>query len=127
MGNPHAVVLVDAGDLSPPPAAEPAGAYLSPTASPPSSSTVLGLGHLALRVHERGVGETAPAALVPAPAVAAHRRRAGRTETADYRVDLPGGYLHVSVAVDGAMALTGSAVITTVGTIRLSHAGDTTS
>ncbi|MER5908856.1 hypothetical protein ABT150_54475 [Streptomyces mirabilis] len=49
-----------------------------------------------------------------------------RTGTADYRVDLPGGYMHVSVAADGAMALTGPAVITAVSTIRLSRAGDTT-
>ncbi|MGW4750477.1 diaminopimelate epimerase [Streptomyces sp. NPDC004290] len=129
MGNPHAVVLVndlaDAGDLTAPPAAEPASAY--PYGVTTEFVTVLGPGHLALRVHERGVGETRACGTGACAAVAAHRRHAGHTGTADYRVDLPGGCLHVSVAADGTMALTGPAVITTMGTIRLARAGNTTS
>ncbi|EST17934.1 diaminopimelate epimerase [Streptomyces roseochromogenus] len=127
VGNPHAVVFVDAladaGDLSIPPAVEPAGAY--PFGVTIEVAVVLGTDHLALRVHERGVGETRACGTGACAAVAAHRHHTGQSDAADYRVDLPGGTLHVSVAADGAMTLTGPAVITTVGTIRLPHAGET--
>ncbi|WP_460073998.1 diaminopimelate epimerase [Streptomyces sp. YKOK-I1] len=127
IGNPHAVVFVDdladAGDLSIPPAVEPAGAY--PFGVTAEFAAVLGADHLALRVHERGVGETRACGTGACAAVAAHRRNTGQTGAADYRVDLPGGTLHISVTADGAMTLTGPAVITTVGTIRLARAWDT--
>ncbi|MCL7382169.1 diaminopimelate epimerase [Streptomyces sp. 35G-GA-8] len=121
VGNPHAVVLIDdladAGDLTTPPAVEPASAY--PYGVTTEFVTALGPDHLALRVHERGVGETRACGTGACAAVAAHRLHTGRTGAADYRVDLPGGILHVSVSADGAMALTGPAVITAQGTIRL--------
>ena len=88
MGNPHAVVFVDdlaeAGDLL-----EPAGrrAGRSPTASTSSSSVRVGDRHLAMRVHERGVGETrscgtgACAVMVGRAARRDGGRRPGRTSS----------------------------------------------
>ncbi|MEU9413708.1 hypothetical protein AB0E08_49630 [Streptomyces sp. NPDC048281] len=71
--NPHAVVFVDdladAGDLSIPPASEPAGAY--PHGVTTELAAGLGAGHLALRVHKRGVGETLACGTGAAPARAA--------------------------------------------------------
>ncbi|MEV7981819.1 hypothetical protein [Streptomyces sp. NPDC086519] len=129
VGNPHAVVFVDdladAGDLSIPPAVEAAGAF--PLGVTTEVAAVRGAHHLELRVHERGVGETRACGTGACAAVAAHRRHTGQTDVADYRVDLPGGILHVSVAADGAMSLTGPAVITTVGVLRPALDRDTVS
>ncbi|MFE4577433.1 diaminopimelate epimerase [Streptomyces chartreusis] len=123
VGNPHAVVFVDdladAGDLSIAPTVEPAGAY--PFGVTIEFAAVRGADHLALRVHERGVGETRACGTGACAAVAAHRRHTGQTDPADYRVDLPGGTLYVSVTADGAMTLTGPAIITTMGVIRLAR------
>ncbi|GHF24550.1 diaminopimelate epimerase [Streptomyces mashuensis] len=121
MGNPHAVVFVDdladAGTLHVPPTTEPADAY--PHGFTTEFVAVRGPGHLALRVHERGVGETRACGTGACAAVAAHRRRAHDTRAADYRVDLLGGRLHVAVAGDGTMTLAGPAVITAHGVIGL--------
>ncbi|MFL4909400.1 diaminopimelate epimerase [Streptomyces sp. MMS24-I2-30] len=127
MGNPHAVAFVDGltdvGDLDTPPSVEPASAY--PHGVTTEFAAVLGPHHLTLRVHERGVGETRACGTGACAAVAAHRRRTDQTEAAGYRVDLPGGTLDVSVTADGTMALTGPAVITALGTIRLPRTGET--
>ena len=60
MGNPHAVAFVDdldhAGDLLDAPGVTPAPP--TPTASTSSSSSTAAPRHVALRVHERGAGET---------------------------------------------------------------------
>ncbi|MGA5128190.1 diaminopimelate epimerase [Streptomyces olivoreticuli] len=121
MGNPHAVVFVDdlahAGDLRATPTVEPADAY-------PLGVTVefvvdRGPGHLALRVHERGVGETQACGTGACAAVAAAMRRAARPAPAHYIVDAPGGRLSVEVLPDGAMKLTGPAAIVAQGTTGL--------
>ncbi|MFC5148914.1 diaminopimelate epimerase [Streptomyces aureoversilis] len=121
MGNPHAVVFVndpaDAGDLRTPPTAEPADTY--PHGFTTEFVAVRGPGHLALRVHERGVGETRACGTGACAAVAAHRRRTGQTGAADYHVDLLGGRLHIAVLPDGDMELTGPAVITAQGALHL--------
>ncbi|MFI5621312.1 diaminopimelate epimerase [Streptomyces sp. NPDC051567] len=128
VGNPHAVVLVDdlahAGDLLVAPTVTPASAY-------PLGVTVefvrdLGFArspgshHLALRVHERGVGETPSCGTGACAAVAAVRHRDPRPAgPARYTVDAPGGRLRVDVAADGSMTLTGPARIVARGTLRL--------
>ncbi|MGW1074951.1 diaminopimelate epimerase [Streptomyces sp. NPDC002537] len=121
MGNPHAVVFVDdleeAGDLRTAPVVEPAAAY-------PFGVTVefvvdRGPGRLALRVHERGVGETRACGTGACAAVAAAMARAARAVPARYVVDVPGGRLSVDVRPDGAMELTGPAVITARGTVDM--------
>ncbi|OCC09081.1 diaminopimelate epimerase [Streptomyces sp. PTY087I2] len=117
MGNPHAVAFVPdlaaLGDLRSAPRVEPAGAY-------PHGVTVEfvvshGAGHLQLRVHERGVGETPACGTGACAAVAAYRAVEGGSGPGRYRVDSPGGSLGVAVRSDGTMELAGSAVIVAHG------------
>ncbi|MBT2446038.1 diaminopimelate epimerase [Streptomyces sp. ISL-43] len=125
MGNPHAVAFVDnldhAGTLATAPVVSPASAY-------PYGVTVefvrdLGSRHLALRVHERGVGETPSCGTGACAAVAAALPRTpGPRGPVRYAVDAPGGRLMVDVAADGNMTLTGPAYLTAQGTVRLHSA-----
>ncbi|MFE9769420.1 diaminopimelate epimerase [Streptomyces sp. NPDC005808] len=122
MGNPHAVAFVDdlshPGTLTSPPVVHPAGAY-------PHGVTVefvvrRGPNDLALRVHERGVGETRACGTGACAAVAAALQASPATAT--YTVDMPGGRLCVDVLADGSMQLTGPAAIVAHGTVRLQGA-----
>jgi diaminopimelate epimerase len=112
MCNPHAVVVLD--DL-----AEAGLLYEEPTYDPavyPDGVNIefvvrRGPHHIAMRVHERGVGETrscgtgsCAAAIATAPA------GPGR-----WRVDVPGGRLGVSRDEAGRVFLTGPAVIVARG------------
>ncbi len=121
MGNPHAVVFVDdladAGPLTEAPVTEPAfpdGANVEFVAD-------RGSGHIALRVHERGVGETRSCGTGACAAmVAAARRdaRDGDEGARTYVVDVPGGRLTVTRAADGSVELTGPAVLVARGTLE---------
>lgn len=122
IGNPHAVVLVDDDatlsglDLTHPPEHDvslfPGGVNVEAVAR-------RGERHVAMRVHERGSGETrscgtgAGAVLV----AAASADRAPRPAT--YRVDVPGGTLSLTWTVDDHVLLTGPAVIVARGTTAL--------
>ncbi|MEU2516100.1 hypothetical protein [Streptomyces syringium] len=127
MGNPHAVVIVDdlahAGDLRTPPAVTPANAY--PHGVTVTFAAIRSARHLHLRVHERGVGETRACGTGACAAVAALLHVGGRGGAGDgrYTADVPGGRLHIAVAADGAMALTGPAAIVAQGTVNLTPAG----
>lgn len=112
LGNPHAVVVladpVDGLDLSVPPVVE-SGAF--PAGVNVELVNVLAPGRLAMRVIERGVGETrscgtgaCAAALVAGP---------GRR----WLVDLPGGRLEVGWSGD-RMLLSGPAVLVADGVLR---------
>ena len=106
VGNPHTVVLLPAGqrladvDLTEPP-------RVAPT---PAEGTnvefvqVLGPGHLAMRVHERGVGETRSCGTGAVAAAAAVRWWHGPDpDPTEWIVDVPGGRLTVRfTAADGA-------------------------
>ncbi|MDO0912846.1 diaminopimelate epimerase [Streptomyces sp. DT2A-34] len=124
MGNPHAVVLIDdlahVGDLREAPAVTPPTEY--PAGVTVEFVTVRGPRHLALRVHERGVGETRACGTGACAAVAALRHRRRQTGAAVYTIDVPGGRLHVAVRADGSMELNGPAVIVARGTVDLVHA-----
>ena len=124
MGNPHAVAFVD--DLS------DAGALLdAPTHDEelfPQGVNVEfvvreGERHVAMRVHERGSGETrscgtgACAAMVAA-ALADGADRPGGDDLA-YRVDVPGGTLTVTWTADDRVLLTGPAVVVARGATSL--------
>ena len=97
MGNPHAVAFVD--DLADAGAAARASDATTPrstpTASTSSSSSATGRRHVAMRVHERGSGETRSCGTgACAVLVAAATRRPGRSHRehdVTYRVDVPGG------------------------------------
>ncbi|MGW1591945.1 diaminopimelate epimerase [Streptomyces sp. NPDC002386] len=124
MGNPHAVAFVDdlahAGDLYSPPPFAPATAY--PTGVNVEFVVDRGPGHVAMRVHERGSGETRSCGTgACAVAVAAARRDGAdpaRTGTpATYTVDVPGGRLVITERPDGEIEMTGPAVIVAEGEI----------
>lgn len=120
MGNPHAVVFVDdldhVGDLRTAPTVEPATAY--PDGVTVEFVAVRGQGRLALRVHERGVGETRACGTGACAAVAAALHSGRTSATGHYIADLPGGRLHIAVLPDGAMELTGPAKIPAQGTVH---------
>ena len=117
MGNPHAVAVVDslseAGSLRDAPDVEesdfPAGVNVE--------FVVLRGNHdLAMRVFERGVGETASCgsgACAAAAAVAAHD---GGPRPTTYMVGVPGGELSVTLHADGEVHLKGPAVLVAEGT-----------
>lgn len=75
--------------------------------------------HLALRVHERGVGETSACGTGACAAVTALRQRERHAGAGTYTVDVPGGRLHVTVHDDGTMILGGPAVIVADGMVWL--------
>ena len=118
VGNPHAVTFVDdltdAGDLRQPPVVEPAlaqGVNVEFVAD-------RGERHIAMRVHERGVGETRSCGTGACAAMVAAARRAGEAGPTSYAVDVPGGELTVTRREDGHLELTGAAVLVAEGTLR---------
>jgi diaminopimelate epimerase len=124
MGNPHAVAFVDdlehAGDLFTPPPFAPASAY--PDGVNVEFVVDRGPRHVALRVHERGSGETRSCGTgACAVAVATARRDAADPAVtgtpATYTVDVPGGRLVITEHPDGEIEMTGPAVIVAEGEI----------
>jgi diaminopimelate epimerase len=119
MGNPHAVVFVDdladAGPLDVAPVTEPA------FASGVNVEFVVARGprHIAMRVHERGVGETRSCGTGACAAMVAAARRDGAVDESatSYVVDVPGGRLVVAGRPDGHVELTGPAVLVASGTV----------
>ncbi len=117
MGNPHVVIEVD--DVAHAPVALALQLQTNTTAFPDGCNVgfvqVLARDHLALRVVERGVGETLACG---SGACAAHAwlRRAGRVE-ARTRIDLPGGTLTVAWSgTDEPVRLGGPATFVFEGT-----------
>ncbi|BCL23428.1 diaminopimelate epimerase [Streptomyces tuirus] len=124
MGNPHAVAFVDdlshAGDLLSPPPFSPAAAY--PDGVNVEFVVDRGPGHVALRVHERGSGETRSCGTGACAVAVAAARRDGADPTATgtpatYTVDVPGGTLVITERPDGEIEMTGPAVIVAEGEI----------
>ena len=116
-GNAHAVVFVDtldeAGDLRRQPVVEPA----FPTGVNIEFVARLGDGHIAMRVHERGVGETRSCGTGVVAAAVAAAARDGVAGPSTYVVDVPGGRLSVTRRDDGHMELTGPAVLVAAGEV----------
>lgn len=124
MGNPHAVAFVDdlahAGDLFTPPPFRPATAY--PDGVNVEFVADRGPRHVAMRVHERGVGETRSCGTGACAVAVATARRDGADPAvtgipATYTVDVPGGRLVITERPDGAIEMTGPAVILAEGEI----------
>ncbi|MFI2351126.1 diaminopimelate epimerase [Streptomyces sp. NPDC019443] len=124
MGNPHAVAFVEdldhAGNLFSVPPFTPASVY--PDGVNVEFVVDRGERHVAVRVHERGSGETRSCGTgACAVAVAAARRDgADPSETGapvTYTVDLPGGRLVITERPDGEIEMTGPAVIVAEGHI----------
>ncbi|MFF9287409.1 diaminopimelate epimerase [Streptomyces griseosporeus] len=124
MGNPHAVAFVDdlahAGTLYDAPPFSPASVY--PDGVNVEFVVDRGPAHVAMRVHERGSGETRSCGTgACAVAVAAARRDgvdpAATGTPATYTVDVPGGRLVITERPDGEIEMTGPAVIVAEGEI----------
>ncbi len=120
MGNPHAVTFVgsldEAGSLVEAPGFD-AAAY--PDGVNVEFVVRRGAHHVAMRVHERGSGETrscgtGACAVMVAAALADDAPR-GTT----YRVDLPGGSLDITWTDDDRILMTGPAVLVASGTTDL--------
>ena len=124
MGNPHAVAFVDdlahAGNLFTAPSFGPASAY--PDGVNVEFVVDRGPRHVAMRVHERGSGETRSCGTgACAVAVAAARRDAADPAVTGtpvtYTVDVPGGTLVITEHPDGEIEMAGPAVIVAEGEI----------
>ncbi|MFF9211962.1 MULTISPECIES: diaminopimelate epimerase [unclassified Streptomyces] len=124
MGNPHAVAFVDdladAGTLFTPPPFSPASAY--PDGVNVEFVVHRGERHVAMRVHERGSGETRSCGTgACAVAVATARRDGADPATTGapvtYTVDVLGGRLVITERPDGEIEMTGPAVIVAEGEI----------
>ncbi|RZU35111.1 diaminopimelate epimerase [Streptomyces sp. BK022] len=122
MGNPHAVAFVDdlahAGDLYTAPQVGPAGAY--PDGVNVEFVVDRAPGHVAMRVHERGSGETRSCGTGACAVAVAAARRDGADPAvtgtpATYTVDVPGGRLVITERPDGEIEMTGPAVIVAEG------------
>jgi len=124
MGNPHAVAFVDdladAGPLLEPPVHDPA---IYPHGVNVEFVVRRGERHVALRVHERGSGETRScgtgACAVMVAAALADGVGAPPAEDTAYRVDVPGGTLTVTWTADDRVLLTGPAVVVARGATDL--------
>ncbi|QYA97266.1 diaminopimelate epimerase [Streptomyces anulatus] len=124
MGNPHAVAFVDdldhAGDLNTAPPVSPGTVY--PDGVNVEFVVDRGPRHVGMRVHERGSGETRSCGTGACAVAVATARRDGADPArtglpATYRVDLPGGTLVITEHPDGAIDMTGPAVIVAEGVI----------
>ncbi|MEO5710138.1 MAG: diaminopimelate epimerase [Nocardioidaceae bacterium] len=126
MGNPHAVAFVedlaDAGPLLDPPQHDP-GEY--PDGVNVEFVVRRGDRHLAMRVHERGSGETRSCGTGAGAVMVAAALADDSPPGTAYRVDVPGGRLEVTWTVGagtrgtgtaGHVELTGPAVIVAKGT-----------
>lgn len=122
VGNPHAVLAVaspdelDAADLTTAPAVTPDNPEgqnvelvlpLGERTSPDGTA----LGVVRMRVHERGVGETASCGTGACAAALAIRAWAGPDAPDVWEVRVPGGTLRVTALPDGHVELAGPAVL----------------
>jgi diaminopimelate epimerase len=119
--NPHAVVFVDdlglVGPLVEAPRLDPASVF--PDGANVEFVENQGGCHIALRVWERGVGETRSCGTGVCAAAWATMRREGSLPGSSYTVDVPGGRLVVTERDDGALLLTGPAELGVAGEIDL--------
>lgn len=120
LGNPHVVVVLPESvdlmslDLARPPVLNPApehGANVEVVQT-------LGPGHLQMRVHERGVGETRSCGTGAAAAALALAVWSGApAENGEWRVDVPGGTVHVRALKGRRVELAGPAVLVADGSV----------
>jgi len=117
MGNPHLVCRVSAAELNTLSLDRPPGfdAEMFPEGVNVEFMTPLGDGHMRMRVHERGSGETLSCGTGTCAVAAVALRDAGRS-TGEVVVDVPGG--RVTVAVEGQTSwLSGPAVVVADGDV----------
>ncbi len=116
MGNPHAVAFVedleDAGKLLDEPGYEAAD---FPDGVNIEFVVRRGERHLAMRVHERGSGETRSCGTGACAVMVAAATLDGAERGTSYTVDLPGGTLEIVWTEDGRVLMTGPAVLVAEG------------
>lgn len=121
LGNPHTVVALPedidlmALDLSSAPLVNP----VPPRGTNVELAQPLGPGHLQMRVHERGVGETRSCGTGACAAALAFMLWSGAPgEHQAWRVDLPGGTVTVTALPGGQVELAGPARLVADGTFH---------
>ena len=119
-GNPHAVAFVedlaDAGPLTEAPRHD-AAAY--PEGVNVEFVVRRGEHHVAMRVHERGSGETRSCGTGACAVMVAAARADGAPRGTAYAVDLPGGTLSITWTEDDRVLMTGPAVLVAEGLTAL--------
>jgi diaminopimelate epimerase len=116
MGNPHAVAFVDSLDDAGPLLESPR----FDKATYPEGVNVefvvrRGEKHVAMRVHERGSGETRSCGTGACAVMVASALADGAARGTTYQVDVPGGRLDITWADSGHVLLTGPAVLVATG------------
>ncbi|MCG2802409.1 MAG: diaminopimelate epimerase [Cellulomonas sp.] len=133
VGNPHAVVavsdeetlarvlLVDAPEVRP----TPVDGVNVELVVPLGEELVAGevVGRVRMRVHERGVGETASCGTGACAVAAAVRSWAGPQAPRTWLVQVPGGTVRVRLAADGTAELAGPAVLVAQAVVDLDALG----
>jgi len=121
IANPHAVSFVesldDAGDLLVSPGIAPASIFNE--GANVEFVVVRGENHIAMRVFERGVGETLSCGTGACAAAFAYLRRIDAPVGSDVRVDVTGGTLHITETEAGHLLLRGPADLVARGTVLL--------
>ena len=116
--NPHAVAFVESldlvGDLTVAPVVAPAEVF--PQGVNVEFVERVGSGHLRMRVHERGVGETLSCGTGACAVAWAEALADGAVDA--FRVDVPGGTVWVDIAADGQLTLRGPADLVARGTFQ---------
>lgn len=120
MGNPHAVAFVesldDAGNLYDEPEFD---AAVYPDGVNVEFVVRRGDHHVAMRVHERGSGETRSCGTGACAVMVASALADGEGPGTSYRVDVPGGTLQVEWTADNRVLLTGPALLVAEGDTSL--------
>ena len=120
MGNPHAVAFVDdlaeAGELREPPGHDES---VYPDGVNVEFVVRRGEHHVAMRVHERGSGETRSCGTGACAVMVAAAAADGAERGTPYTVDLPGGTLQIVWTEDDRILMTGPAVLTAEGVTNL--------
>jgi diaminopimelate epimerase len=115
--NPHAVAFVpdlgSIGDLKASPVVSPAEVF--PTGVNVEFVTKITDDHVAMRVHERGSGETLSCGTGACAVAAVVREQSGK-KINSVQIDLPGGTLNITF-INGKMIMRGPAVLEETGTL----------
>jgi diaminopimelate epimerase len=126
MGNPHAVAFVDSLDDAGPLRESPAyDVETYPEGVNVEFVVRRGERHVAMRVHERGSGETRSCGTGACAVMVASALADGVGRGTAYRVDVPGGELDVAWTEDDRLLLTGPAVLVAVGEVSNSFVAGT--
>ena len=120
MGNPHAVAFVDdladAGSLEEEPDFD---AQVYPEGVNVEFVVRRGEHHVAMRVHERGSGETRSCGTGACAVMVAAALADDAPRNTPYTVDVPGGTLTITWTEDGRVMMTGAAELVAEGTTDL--------